>query len=124
MNTKNLLKFRKAFFLLIGCFAFSVSYAQNLVITTEVCTSATSVRLTGPFWGWNPTGGPVATSNGNGTWTFTLSPAPTADMEYLLVVDGVQENLISAMQNGGTCAPVTSQVQRPPLTICGSRNKS
>jgi hypothetical protein len=107
MNTKNLLKFRKAFFLLIGCFAFSVSYAQNLVITTEVCTSATSVRLTGPFWGWNPTGGPVATSNGNGTWTFTLSPAPTADMEYLLVVDGVQENLISAMQNGGTCAPVT-----------------
>ena len=28
-------------------------------------------------------------------------------MEYLLVVDGVQENLISIMANGGTCAPVT-----------------
>ena len=28
-------------------------------------------------------------------------------MEYLLVVDGVQENLISIMANGGTCAPLT-----------------
>ena len=28
-------------------------------------------------------------------------------MEYLVIVDGVQENLIADMQNRGTCAPVT-----------------
>ena len=46
--------------------------------------------------GWNPVGGPAATSNGNGTWTFTFSPAPTANMEYLLVVDGVQEDMVAS----------------------------
>ena len=78
-----------------------------LQITTSVCATATSVRLTGPWWGWDPTGGPEAVSNNDGTWTFTFDPAPTENMEYLLVVDGVQENLISIMANGGTCAPVT-----------------
>jgi hypothetical protein len=81
--------------------------ASPLQITTSVCATATSVRLTGPWWGWNPTGGPEAVSNNDGTWTFTFDPAPTDNMEYLLVVDGVQENLISIMANGGTCAPVT-----------------
>ena len=81
--------------------------AQPLLITTSVCSTATSVRLTGPWWEWNPTGGPIAADNGDGTWTFTLDPMPTADMEYLLVVDGVQENLISIMANSGSCAPVT-----------------
>ena len=78
-----------------------------LQITTSVCATATSVRLTGPWWDWNPVGGPEAVSNNDGTWTFTFDPAPTENMEYLLVVDGVQENLISIMANGGTCAPVT-----------------
>ena len=93
------------FVLLLGSSLKTI--AQDLIITTAVCNPATEVRLTGTWWGWNPSGGPVAVSNGDGTFTFTLSPAPTADMEYLLVVDGVQENLIAAMQNGGTCAPVT-----------------
>jgi beta-glucanase (GH16 family) len=79
----------------------------DLLIITEVCTPASEVRLTGPWWGWDPSSGPFATDNGDGTWTFTFSPGPTEDMEYLLVVDGVQENLIAAMQNGGSCAPVT-----------------
>jgi len=83
------------------------AFSQNLTITTTVCKPANSVRLTGPWWGWNPTGGPEAVDNKNGTWTFTFTPAPTEAMEYLLVVDGVQENLIAEMQNGGTCAPVT-----------------
>ena len=85
------------------------SYSQDLVITTEVCnnTGGSEVRMTGPWWGWNPTGGPIAVDNMDGTYTFTLSPAPTADMEYLLVFDGTQENLIADMQNGGTCAPIT-----------------
>jgi hypothetical protein len=64
--------------------------------------------MTGPFWNWDPAGGPIASDNGDGTWTFSLDPAPTSDMEYLIVVDGVQENLIVDMQNGGTCAPVTN----------------
>ena len=41
-------------------------------------------------------GGPVAADNGDGTWTFTFNPAPTADMEYLLVVDGVQEDMVAS----------------------------
>ena len=81
--------------------------AQPLLITTSVCATATEVRLTGPFWGWDPAGGPIASDNGDGTWTFTFDPAPTVDMEYLLIVDGVQENLIANMANGGDCAPVT-----------------
>ena len=64
--------------------------AQPLLITTSVCATATEVRLTGPFWGWDPAGGPIASDNGDGTWTFTFDPAPTVDMEYLLIVDGVQ----------------------------------
>ena len=85
----------------------SGSTTTSLQITTSVCATATSVRLTGPWWSWNPTGGPEAVSNNDGTWTFTFDPAPTDNMEYLLVVDGVQENLISIMANGGSCAPVT-----------------
>ena len=107
MILRRLHNLKSSLLIVIGCCAFGTSFAQDLIITTEVCTSANEVRLTGPWWGWNPAGGPVAVNNGNGSWTFTLSPAPTADMEYLLVVDGVQENLITAMQNGGTCAPVT-----------------
>ena len=91
--------------------SFSVSKvqepAQPLLITTSVCSTATAVRLTGPWWGWDPAGGPAAADNGDGTWTFTFDPAPADNMEYLLVVDGVQENLISIMANGGDCAPVT-----------------
>ena len=78
-----------------------------LTITTTVCNSATSVRMTGPWWGWDPNAGPAAVDNGDDTWTFTLDPAPTADMEYLLVVDGVQESLIQSMVDGGSCAPIT-----------------
>ncbi len=105
MKIRNLL-FRNAFLMVLFFVSLS-SLAQDLVITTAVCGPANSVRLTGPFWGWDPNAGPVATNNGNGTWTFTLSPAPSANMEYLLVVDGVQENLIQDMVNGGSCAPIT-----------------
>ena len=78
-----------------------------LTITTTVCNSASSVQMTGPWWGWDPNAGPAAVDNGDNTWTFTLDPAPTADMEYLLVVDGVQESLIQSMIDGGSCAPIT-----------------
>ena len=83
--------------------------AQNLSITTTVCSDASSVRMTGPWWQWNLTAGPEATNNGDGTWTFNFNPAPTDDMEYLLVVDGIMENLVGsnlASQNWD-CTPVT-----------------
>ncbi|MDG2310935.1 MAG: family 16 glycosylhydrolase [Flavobacteriales bacterium] len=86
----------------------SCTYASaTLSITTTVCNSASSVRMTGPWWGWDSAAGPAASDNGDGSWTFTFDPAPTDNMEYLLVVDGVQENLIEDMVDGGSCAPIT-----------------
>lgn len=125
MILRRLHNLKSSFFIIIGCCAFGSSFAQDLIITTEVCSSASEVRLTGPFWGWDPAAGPIAVDNGDGTWTFTLSPAPAADMEYLLIVDGVQENLIADMAAGGTCAPITDNANyanriwytTDPLTI-------
>ena len=78
-----------------------------LVATVDLCgAAADSVRLTGPFWGWDANGGPIATDNGDGTWSVTFDPAPNENMEYLWIVDGTQENLIQAMVDGGACAPV------------------
>jgi hypothetical protein len=80
-----------------------------LSITTTVCDAATSVAMTGPWWGWDPAGGPVALDNGDGSWTFTFDPAPTDNMEYLLVVDGVQEDLVvsSTASEDWSCTPIT-----------------
>jgi hypothetical protein len=36
------------------------SCAYTITITTTVCTSADTVRLTGPWWSWDPNGGPIA----------------------------------------------------------------
>ena len=89
----------------------SCDYATStgLVITTTVCNGATSVNLTGPWWGWDPAAGPVAVDNGDGTWSFMFDPAPTDNMEYLLVVDGVQEDLVAAgtASDDWSCTPVT-----------------
>jgi len=78
---------------------------QSLTIDVELCdASPQSVRMAGPWWNnWDPNAGPVAESNGDGTWTFTFNPAPGADMEYLILSDGNQENLIGK----GACAPIT-----------------
>jgi len=73
-------------------FSLRITMPLNLTVNAP---GATSVRLTGPFWNWDTNGGPVASDNGDDTWTVTLDPAPTGNMEYLWVVDGVQENLIS-----------------------------
>ena len=87
----------------------SCLFPSILTVTTTVCNSASSVMMTGPWWNWDPTAGPVAVDNGNGTWTFTFNPAPTADMEYLLVVDGLQEDLVAAGTVSGdwSCTPIT-----------------
>ena len=83
--------------------------AEVLTITTTVCDAASSVQMTGPWWGWDPNAGPAASDNGDGTWTFTFDPAPTDNMEYLLVVDGVQEDLVasSTASEDWSCAPIT-----------------
>jgi hypothetical protein len=79
--------------------------ALNLIVTVPAGTTA--LRLSGPWWGWNPAGGPVGVDNGDGTFTFTLDPAPTANMEYLYTLDGVAyENLIDNAAN----AECTSRV--------------
>ena len=85
--------------------------AQNLSITTTVCNDASSVRMTGPWWQWNISSGPEASNNGDGSWTFTFNPAPTADMEYLLIVDGVMENLVGSnlVSQNWSCTPITDQ---------------
>ena len=89
-----------SFLLMIMPFAL---FAQDLVLTVEVPPGTTQCRLSGPWWGWNPAGGPVGVDNGNDTFTFTFSPAPTADMEYLLTLDGANyENLIDNAA-GGEC---------------------
>ena len=87
----------------------SIIVSNPLVITATICQEADSVRLTGPFWEWDPSAGPVATDNGDGTWTFVFDPAPTENMEYLLVVDSVQEDLVSAGLSSGdwSCTPVS-----------------
>ena len=83
--------------------------AEQLQITVDVCSSANEVKMTGPSWSWNPNTGPLAEDNGDGTWTFTFSPTPTENMEFLIVVDGIQENLIpgNTTADNWSCTPVT-----------------
>jgi len=71
-----------------------------LDLTVAVPCGTTMLRLSGPWWGWDPSGGPVGVDNGDGTFTFTLDPAPTENMEYLYTTDGTSyENLIDNAQN-------------------------
>lgn len=92
----------------------SLAIAQEpATFIVEAPPGTQGVRMTGNFWGWNPTGGPVATSNGlDNTWTVTVFAGggeTQSDFEYLWVItdaDGtsnaVQENLIASAA-GGDC---------------------
>ncbi|MDC0177032.1 T9SS type A sorting domain-containing protein [Polaribacter sp.] len=79
--------------LLLFGFVGMQAFAQPSTITITAPTDATSVRLTGPWWGWDPNAGPVATQNTDGTWLISFPSVGTVNMEYLLIVDGVQEVL-------------------------------
>ena len=117
---------KKNLFFALVFLSVNSMFAQ-LKITTEVCSDATSVRLTGPFWGWNLSSGPEAISIGDGLWEFTFNPAPTVDMEYLLIVDGFQENLIpgNTAADDWSCTPVTdSSTYANRLWVLGSGNVS
>ena len=85
-----------------------VEIAPVLVVTVDLCNATPSeVRMTGAFWNWDSTVGPLATDNGDGSWSVTIDPAPTSDMDYLWISDGVQEDLLDDMIDGGDCAPET-----------------
>ena len=98
-----------AFVMILSVCSVFAQDSQALHITTSVCDDANSVAMTGPWWGWDPNSGPVAADNGDGTWTFTFDPAPTDNLEYLLVVDGVQEDLVAAgaASDDWSCTPIT-----------------
>ena len=79
-----------------------------LMLSVDLCLApAAEVRLTGALWNWDITMGPLATDNGDGTWSVLFDPAPTSDLDYLWIVDGVEEDLLDDMVSGGDCAPVT-----------------
>ena len=50
------------------------------------------------LYGWDAN--VTATDNGDGTWSRTVTPAPTSDVNYVWIVDGVQENLLAANAAG------------------------
>ena len=64
------------------------------------------MRITGPWWSWGA-GGPVATYLGSNTWNVTI-PAGASDMEYLWVLDGVQEDLIFESEQGECDTAITN----------------
>ena len=74
------------------------SAGSDLTATLDVScsglTDITSVRIFGPFWGWDPNGGPEATLNSEGLYEVVFSPAPDADMEYKWLINGEQEDLL------------------------------
>ena len=85
-----------------------VAQAEDINLTVTVPDGATSVRMAGAWWqDWAPDQGPVAVDNGDNTFTVTMA-APAEDMEYLWVVDGTQENLITNAAVGQCADEITA----------------
>jgi hypothetical protein len=103
--------------LLIAVSAFAVSSQAFAAVNLTVTASGASVKLTGPWWSWDPDGGPVAVDNTDGTWTVTLESDPTESMEYLWVVDGVQEDLTGTDLS---CAPRNGDDYANRVWVVGS----
>ena len=93
----------KYLYTLILLLSFSISVNAQIYVHATV-PGATEVRIGGTWWGeWDPGAGPAAVDNGDGTWTFTFDPAPTANMEFKLIKDGVYEDILANYQSGA-CA--------------------
>ncbi|GAA4974397.1 family 16 glycosylhydrolase [Algibacter aquimarinus] len=97
----------------------SITFAQEpATFTVEAPAGTQSVRMTGNFWSWNPTGGPVATNNGDNTWTVTLFAGggeSQSDMEYKWVIVGadnvsnpITEDLIPIARADGCSGKIDS----------------
>ena len=50
---------KKGNFLIMMLALTVASYAQQLTLTVDLCdANPAEVRMTGPWWGWDPMGGP------------------------------------------------------------------
>ena len=87
-------------------FHTTVAPADLILTVTASDPSATTAGITGPWWSWDPNNGPQAVSNVDGTWTVTISPAPTETMEFKWLLDGSQENLIDNAAAGECTARI------------------
>lgn len=82
------------------------------VTMTVSHSTAAGMRMTGPWWGWAATGGPMATDNGDGTFSVVMfDGVDQENFEYLWVETNAagdatagagQENLVDNAA-GGTC---------------------
>jgi hypothetical protein len=84
---------------------------QPVTIELHTDATATGAHITGPWWGWDPAGGPEAVKIADGHFQFSFDPAPGENMEFLFVVDGVVEGLISAYDGanvGPTCRAINT----------------
>ena len=112
---------RKIIALLIF-FTVSFGYAQDpATFTVEVPTGTQSVRMTGLFWGWNPIEGPVASDNGDNTWTVTLFAGggdSQLNMEYKWVIvdaDNVSNAIIEDLIDNASVDGCTDKIDAGEL---------
>lgn len=88
--------------------AANVGTTAAVQFTVSAPATATTVNFLSSYYNWDA--GPVATNNGDGTWTFSISPAPTAadldgapnygGLNYKWIVDGVNEDLLPILNAG------------------------
>ena len=91
-------------------------------VTVPGSDENTSVRLVGPWWGnWDPNGGPVGVRNTDGTYTFTFDPAPTETMEFKVLKDGDQEDLIADAAAGNCAAAIDAGNVNTDYSTWGNR---
>ena len=86
----------------------NVGTTASVQFTVSVPATATTVNFLSSYYNWDP--GPVATDNGDGTWTYSISPAPTAadldgapnygGLNYKWIVNGVTEDLLPILNAG------------------------
>ena len=94
---------------------------NTLTLTLTAPEGTAAVRLTGPWWSWDPNGGPSATDNGDDTWTVVFDPAPTDTMEYLWLLDGVQEDLVTPAAAGECTAEIDAGTINTDYSAWGNR---
>lgn len=88
--------------------AANVGTTASVQFTVSAPATATTVNFLSSFYSWDA--GPVATDNGDGTWTFTISPAPSAadldgapnygGLNYKWIVNDVTEDLLPILNAG------------------------
>ncbi len=83
---------------------------QPVTIDLHTDAAAVGATITGPWWSWDPASGPEAVKIADGHFQFTLDPAPGENMEFLFVVDGSMEGLVSVFnaEPGPTCNAINT----------------